>query len=226
MKQPLWRQALSYLMTQPIEQTTSPHNPHLRVVLKNGRYQLQTLNAIYSYGDLYDNFSKAFARLDLERAGVQRVLILGFGLGSIPLMLEKMFHKHYDYTAVEIDAEVLRLAEKYVLDDLHATITFHVSDALDYVAFAEEKFDMICMDVFIDDTVPTAFEQAEFLTHLKSLLTPNGLLLFNKLAFFKKDKQAAMDFLKYPFKQVFTEGGYLDVQGNYILLNRMDFLKN
>jgi SAM-dependent methyltransferase len=225
MKQPLWRHWLSYMMSQPIEETASPHNPYLRVVLKNGRYQLQTLNAIYSYGDLYDNFSKAFEKLDLERAGVQRVLILGFGLGSIPLMLEKMFHKNYDYTAVEIDAEVLRLAKKYVVTDLSSKITFHTTDALEFVAFSEEQFDMICMDVFIDDTVPTAFEQEEFLMNLQKILSPNGLLLFNKLAFFKKDKQSAMNFLKHPFKHVFTEGGYLDVQGNYILLNRMDFLK-
>ncbi len=225
MKQPIWRRLLSYIIDIPIETAESGYNPYLNVIMKRGQYQLLTENAIYSYGELYDNFSKAFKRIDLDRLKINNVLILGFGLGSIPLMLETLFHKKYHYTAVEIDPEVLKLANKYTVCNLKSSIEFHLSDAYTYASFSEEKFDMICMDVFLDDIVPTELEQEDFLLALKKLLAPNGILLFNKLAHFKKDKNAADLFFQHHFKPIFTEGVYLDVQGNYILLNRGDTLK-
>jgi spermidine synthase len=185
---------------------------------------LLTANAVYSYGDLYDNFSNAFKRIDLDSLKIDNVLILGFGLGSIPLMLENMFHKKYYYTAVEIDPQVLYLANKYAMQDIQSSIEFQVLDAFTYATFCEEKFDMICMDVFLDDTVPTELETEDFLMNLKNMLSENGILLFNKLAFQKKDKLQAKDFYNNHFKRIFTEGGYLDVGGNYILLNRKDVL--
>lgn len=226
MKQPLWRRLLSYITEVPIETVESGYNPYLNVILKRGQYQLLTENAIYSYGELYDNFSKAFKRIDLDKLNVQNVLILGFGLGSIPLMLETLFHKKYHYTAVEIDPEVLKLANKYTVVHLSSPIEFHLSDAYTYAAFSEEKFDMICMDVFLDDIVPTELEQEDFLLHLQKMLSPNGILLFNKLAHYRKDKNSAEQFFQNHFKRIFTEGVYLDVQGNYILLNRGDIVKS
>jgi spermidine synthase len=225
MKQSFWRRLKSYITEVPIETAESGYNPYLSVILKNGQYQLLTENAIYSYGELYDNFSKAFKRIDLDKLKIENVLILGFGLGSIPLMLETMFHKKYHYTAVEIDPEVLKLANKYTVVNLTSPIEFHLSDASVYAAFSEEKFDMICMDVFLDDMVPTELEQEEFLLDLKKMLAPNGILLFNKLAHYQKDKNIAQLFFQNHFKRIFTEGTYLDVQGNYILLNRGNILK-
>jgi ubiquinone/menaquinone biosynthesis C-methylase UbiE len=226
MKQPLWRRLLSYIKTVEIETTESEHNPYLRVGLRKGRYQLLTANAIYSYGDLYDNFSKAFEQIDLERLGIKDVLILGFGLGSIPVMLENMFQKKYYYTAVEIDPEILRLANTYVVPDIKSGIEFQLSDARTFAEFSKEKYGMICMDVFLDDQVPTELEHEDFLVNLKKMLADDGILLFNKLAYSNKDKKNAQAFFQNHFKRVFTEGVYLDVNGNYILLNRGDILKN
>ena len=224
MKQPLWRHLLSYVKDVDIETIESPYNPFLHVILKRGQYQLVTENAIYSYGNLYDNFSKAFKQIDLDRLKINDVLILGFGLGSIPLMLETLFDKKYYYTAVEIDPDVLQLANKYTVGDIKSSIEFHLSDAYTFAEYTEEKFDMICMDVFLDNTIPIEFEEEDFLINLKNMLNPNGILLFNKLTFHDKDKQAAENFFKNHFKHIFTEGGYLDVDGNYILLNRIDIL--
>jgi 2-polyprenyl-3-methyl-5-hydroxy-6-metoxy-1,4-benzoquinol methylase len=225
MNQPLWRRLLSYIKTVHVETTGSGYNPYLRVVLSHGRYQLVTANAIYSYGDLYDNFTKAFEQIDLDRLEIKEVLILGFGLGSIPLILETMFQKKYYYTAVEIDPEILRLANTYVVPDIQSGIEFQLSDASTFVTFSKKKYDMICMDVFLDDEVPTELEHEDFLVNLKKMLSPNGILLFNKLAYSKKDKKNSDAFFNNHFKRIFTEGVLLDVKGNYILLNRGDIFK-
>ena len=102
MKQPLWKRWLSHLFVFHIESTSSEYNPHLYVSLRNGRYQLCTANAIYSFEDLYDNFADSFVQLELDKLPGKRVLILGFGLGSIPLILEKLGYTDFEFTGVEI----------------------------------------------------------------------------------------------------------------------------
>ncbi|MFT4666971.1 MAG: spermidine synthase, partial [Gammaproteobacteria bacterium] len=182
MKAPLWKRLLSYIFELHIESTSSEHNPHLYVSLKNGRYQLSTANAIYSYGDLYDNFSGAFAKMDLEKAEISSVLVLGLGLGSIPIILEKVFNKQYNYTAVEIDEEIVYLASKYTLPDLESNIEIISTDASIFTLQCSQQYDLIAVDIFLDDVIPEHFQRASFLEQLKELLTTKGVVLYNHLA--------------------------------------------
>ena len=219
MRPPKWKRWLSYLTELHIESTSSKYNPHLYVSLSKGRYQLCTANAIYSYEDYYDNYRKAFTRVDLDQLPGKEVLILGFGLGSIPFMLEKLFEYELHYTAVEVDEAVIGLASKYALPEIDASIELICTDALIYVAQQPATFDMICMDVYLDDVVPDAFEQEEFLSGLKNMLNPNGLLLFNRLAATQEDKDKSKQFYVQRFLPVFPLGAYIDVGGNYMLFN-------
>lgn len=222
MKIPAWKKYLSHFFELHVESAPSEINPHLYVSLRRGRYQLSTANAIYSYADLYDNFTLTFKQLKMPADG-KEVLILGFGLGSIPYMLEKKFDKKYNYTAVEIDENVLYLANKYVLPELTSSITTMPTDAFAYVHYCHDRYDLICMDVFLDDIVPDNFETEHYLAQLASLLNPNGILLFNKLAANKRDKEQAAEFYKL-FKKVFPKGTYLDVNGNWMLVNDERFV--
>lgn len=218
-----WKKYLSYLYEFHIESAPSEINPHLYVSLSRGRYQLSTANAIYSFADLYDNFTLTFQKIHLPDT-VQDVLILGFGLGSIPYMLEKKFDKNYQYTAVEIDENVLYLANKYTLPELTSAITMMPADAFAFVHYCHDTFDLICMDVFLDDIVPENFESQQYLEQLATLLNPKGILLFNKLAATKADRTQAAQFVEL-FKKVFPKGAYLDVNGNWMLINDATFIK-
>lgn len=224
MKQPLWKRFLSHFMEFHIESAPSDINPHLYVSLSRGQYQLSTTNAIYSYGDLYDNFVKGFKVLNFDKLTGKKVLILGFGLGSIPLILEKKFNKQFDYVAVELDESVLYLANKYTVPELQSNIQFICTNALTYVEQCQEQFDLICMDVFLDDTVPKAFEKVDFLANLQSLLKPNGLLLFNRLALTNADIVNTKLYYKTIFSPFFPKGTYRDVDGNWILFSREDMI--
>ncbi len=225
MKEPTWKIWLSYLAEIHIESATSDYNPHLYVSLRRGRYQLSTANAIYSFGDLYSNFDRAFQRIDLEQIPGKRVLILGFGLGSIPILLEQKMGLQLNYTVVEIDEAVLDLANRYTLPDLQSGIQTICADAAAFVAQCSETFDLICMDIFLDDVVPSAFESAAFLQQLKELLAPGGVLLYNRLAAKAKDIDKTYNFYQHQFCSFFPDGTYLDVGGNWMLLNRRDVLR-
>ena len=217
---PFWKKIISYLTELHIESAPSDINPHLYVSLNRGRYQLCTANAIYSYEDLYDNYSEAFKKIEIDKRKVENVLILGFGLGSIPFMLEKTFHKKYHYTAVEIDESVIYLATKYALPEINSSIQMICTDAFAYVMQCQEQFDLVCMDVFLDDLVPEEFEAEDFLKNLKRLIAKDGLLLFNRLANTPEDLKATQTFFKEKFQPVFPDGRYLEVRGNWMLLDK------
>lgn len=203
-----------------MESAPSEINPHLYVSLSKGRYQLCTANAIYSFEDLYDNFFDAFKKIKLDNYPIQNVLVLGLGLGSIPLMLEKNFGKKYQYTAVEIDESVIYLASKYALPQLTSSIQMICADAFAYVMQCEQKFDMICVDVFLDDVIPNTMEENFLLKKIKTLIRPEGLLLYNRLANNPQDLAATQLFYEKKWKVVFPEARYLEVNGNWILLNK------
>jgi spermidine synthase len=224
MRPPKWKQWLSHLIELHIESASSDHNPHLYVSLNKGRYQLCTANAIYSFEDRYSNYRKAFTRVDLDRLPGKEVLILGFGLGSIPIMLEKIFDRDLHYTAVEIDEAVIDLASKYALPEIDSSVELICTDALIYVAQQPARFDMICVDIFLDDVVPDVFEQEAFLLGLKNMLNPDGLLLYNRLAATEEDKSKSEEFYVQNFLPVFPLGAYIDVGGNYMLLNDGEWL--
>jgi spermidine synthase len=219
-KQPIWKILLSYLTELHIESAPSEINPHLYVSLSKGRYQLSTANAVYSYGDLYDNYRKIFERMNLPNSQIEKVLILGFGLGSVPFMLEKKFEQKYHYTGIEIDENVVYLAEKYVISELNSPIEIYCADAFSFVMQTSEKFDLIAMDVFLDDIIPNNFHSQEFLIALKDLIEENGLLLYNRLSLTEQDQKDTQSFYESEFLTVFPNGTYLDVGGNWMLMNK------
>ncbi len=219
MRIPTWKRWLSYLFEMHIESAPSELNPHLYVSLKNGRLQLCTANAIYSYEDLYDNFTKTFHRFKKELEIGEEVLILGFGLGSVPLIMERMFERSFQFTGIELDESVIYLANKYALPNLESPVQLITANAFAYVYQTTQKFDLIAMDVFLDDVIPEDFETTDFLEALKSLLKPNGVLLYNRLALEKQDLEKTLAFFENEFKTVFENGHYIDVEGNWMLMN-------
>ena len=223
MQVPGWKKWLSYLWEFHLESAPSEINPHLYVSLKRGRFQLCSEHAVYSYGDLYRNFDKAFSKIPFGEKKEWRVLVLGLGLGSIPQLLEQKYRCNFHCTAVEVDETVVELAQDYTLSDLKAPIEVICTDAWWYVQQSTEQFDLIAMDVFLDDVIPENFESTDFLEALKDLLAPDGWLVYNRLAASPADVKASRDFLEGPFRQVFPEAGMLPVMVNWMLFNRRDW---
>lgn len=212
---------LSHLIEWPIAEYSSDYNHHLKVVLHRGRYKLITDGAIYSYGDLYSNYRKSFERLNWTTHSYESCLILGLGMASIPYMLVKRFDKHLRFTAVEIDELVTKLAYDYVLRPENINVEVFTADAASFLEWHEGKYDMICSDVFVGDKIPEELETEEALLAMKDLLKPGGVLLYNRLSRYGADKAKSLKFKDNVFLKVFPEGGYLDMDGNWMFVNRL-----
>lgn len=218
MKIPFWKRWLSYLDEIPLERVSSDLNPYLQVGIRSGKLILSTEKAIYSFDENYDNFGHAFSQVNLPPQG-SKVLVLGGGLGSIPLLLEKVQGLKYHFVIIEKDEAVIELFSKYTLPRLNSSVQVIEADAYSYVLQLTETYPLICMDVFKSDIIPALFKSTEYLEKLNSGLESGGLLLYNCLAQTDADINQTQAFLDNEFLQVFPKAGYIKAYGNWILLN-------
>lgn len=219
MKMPWYKIVWSYFNEIVLETSGSDINGELYLSLNKGQFQLCTRNAIYSYGNRYDNFFDTFALLNLDKPEVKNVLILGMGLGSIPYMLENSFQKTFDFTCVEPDEQIIQWAHTYILNDLKSFVEVIQTDADTFVSMTEYTYDMICVDVFTDTVVPDEILHPDFMESLKHLLTPSGFILFNHLAMYEKEKERALSYYECIFKKTFVNATYLKLKSNFMLLS-------
>lgn len=222
---PFWKRWLSYLTEIHIESAPSEINPHLYVSLKNGRLQLSTAHAVYSYDDLYHNFALVFKKLDLSRLPGEAVLILGFGLGSVPYILEKKLGLQLEYTGIEIDESVIELASSYSIPRLESPVQLIQTSGEMFLDISDETFDLIIIDIFLDDVIPDEYLQIDFLEQVRDHLNPGGLVIMNTLALTAADRTASREFFSGTFKKVFPGAVAETVPGNLMLLSSPAFFK-
>ncbi len=218
----LLKKWLSHLIEWPVANYSSPYNPNLQVVLHRGRYKLLTDGAIYSFGDLYTNYRKSFERLDWNSHTYESCLVLGLGMASIPDMLVTRFKKDMFFTAVEIDEVVAKLAQTYVLGPKHIDVQVFTSDAASFLQWHEDQYDLICSDVFVGDKIPEELETIETLEAMRDRLNPGGVVLYNRLSRGPEDWDQNMKFRDEVFLKVFPEGGYFDLEGNWMFVSSFD----
>ncbi len=208
------KKILSYIYDFPIEKKQSRFSGEVCVSLHRGQYKLSTQNAIYSFGKNYTSFGVAFNAIDIFGQKIKNVLVLGFGLGSVVDLLEN--HPTIkNITAVDADAVIIELAQKYLQSNLKNKVTFACSDAEAFVRNENKKFDLILFDVFIDDITPMQFMKEDFLSLLKKLINQNGMLLYSKIDDSFKHK-IENDLFEKTFSVVFPESFSISANGNKI----------
>lgn len=220
----LFQKILSYFKDISLEETYSEFNPHLEVLLVNGRHQLITKDAIYSYDDKYDNFYESFKRINWDNFKPKRVLVLGLGLGSVIYILEKKFKLILDYTAVEIDSEIVRMAHTYTLSRLDSYVEVMLVDAQNYLNITTETYDLILMDIFQSAEIPQRFQDEEFINVLETRLNKNGLLMYNRMNASQSDKEsnAVFDVI---FKNIFPNCDFISIKDNLMYVSNQNYLQ-
>ncbi|MDQ3141188.1 MAG: methyltransferase domain-containing protein [Bacteroidota bacterium] len=214
----IWKYFLSFLYDVLLEKSSSEYNPVLEVFLSRGRIKLVSKGAIYSYGDLYDNFKQVFEYIDIENRTPHHILVLGLGTGSILYMLEKHFSIQAEFTAVEIDPEIIRLFNFYTRTKLQSKITLVQMDGWKFIEENQAHYDLICMDIFDDQEIPDVFLKKEYLMMIRSALQKNGLLIFNHLAESKSEINSKHIFYETIFKKTFIESDVLKLKNNWMMI--------
>lgn len=104
------------------------------------------------------------------------ILILGAGAFTIGDIDE--FH---NYTFVDVDASLLEISEKYVLEKkLSPNKKFVVEDANQFLKDEKQTFDLIILDTYSSlEFIPQDLITKEYFERVKERLKPNGIVAMN-----------------------------------------------
>ncbi len=173
--------------------SNSTLNPGLQVWYAYGRKMLNSENVNYSFGTLDKVFRSAFKQLELKNRNVEAALLLGLGAGNVPQLLRHSNPKA-KVTALEFDPEVIRLGKEFFGLGEVPNLEIKEGDAFEFIPTCTVTFDLIIVDLFVDENVPEAASSQKFLEKLAALLNKNGLVVFNRLGHTSRLHQQTEDF--------------------------------
>src|SRR5690606_16943954 len=160
----LFSRILSYIFPIVVDRRSGTITETLEVRIFNGRYTLDAGTVNYSFGGLHKVFEKTFKSLRIEVYEFKNILILGMGAGSIMSILTKAYGVACPVTAIERDFAVLELGHQYFDMYKYTNLKLINDDAYEFVKNTKEVFDLVVVDIFIEDQVPEIFASNAFLT--------------------------------------------------------------
>ena len=210
-----FKKLLSYLF--PIKQfeKSSSINKNIEVTWNFGALVLNSKNTNFSYGSL-----ESVMRIGIKNIGketiskYQTALILGVAGGSVIKLLQNEFGFTGKITGIELDKEIIEIANKYF--NLHKIKNFELinEDASIYVRNIKRQFDFIVVDIFQDNIMPDFLFTEQFVSDLKRIVANKGTILFNSIATLSNEFERNLAFEKL-LKQNFQNVTKLSkVEGN------------
>ena len=137
-------------------------------------------------------------------ASPSRVLVLGLGGAALPTLVSKFF-PNARIDVVEIDRGVVQVAKRHLYYKPSARTRVHIEDAFKFVTrgadtSAPPQYDVIWVDCFDSVHIPKQLMTDRFVTGLRRVLAPRGVLAAN---FWSTHKSYARSVKRY--KRLFTE---------------------
>lgn len=167
----------------------SEFNGVMEVTYSHGKKVLDSKNANYSYGPLQEILEFGLTKVDLK--SVDNLLLLGLGGGSIIKSLRETFEYKNQIYAVEIDPAIIQIAKvEFGISESWNLKIIH-DDAFLFTKTSRRKYQLVIIDLFIDNKVPPIFYQKEFCDRITRLLSPQGSFIFNVGMNPENDNEAA-----------------------------------
>ncbi len=187
----------SYFLPINVYKKNSAVSKTLEVTWNNGQLVLDSKNTNYSYGSLQRILRKGLKYIGFERIRkFNNVLILGVAGGSVIKTLVDEIKFKGKITGVEIDKDIVEIANKYFGLNQIDNLELIVDDAFEYVLKTKEKYDLIVIDIFQDTTMPNFLFEDFFINRINFLLNVEGFILFNTMVINEKDRIRNIDYKK------------------------------
>lgn len=186
----MFKKYLSYFLPVNIHKKTSQISKNLEVTWNNGQLVLDSENTNYSYGSLQRILRKGLKYIGYSRIqNFNSVLVLGVAGGSVIKTLVDEVKFTGKITGVEIDKDVVEIANSFFKLDQIENLNIVVDDAFEFVLKTKEKYDLIIIDIFQDTTMPNFLFEDFFIQRVNFLLNINGFILFNTMVLDYKDRR-------------------------------------
>lgn len=190
---------LDLLTGKVVEKRNSPINGKIQVIKRGGDYRLEVGGLLQSGGMVKKIWQVGLKKINHE---VKNCLILGLGGGTAAQLVVGKWPKA-KITGIEIDPVIIDLAKKYFALDQIPNLEIINADAFSWLRkcfgefreFGDFRVSLIIVDLYVGDKFPKEAEGKEFLKNLKKVLTASGTIIFNRL-FWGEKKKEAKNFVK------------------------------
>ncbi|WP_264530022.1 spermidine synthase [Flavobacterium sp. N502540] len=172
----------SYIVPIKIFKKKSQRSKIIEVTWANGELVLDSENTNYSYGSL-----QRILRYGLRNIGydailkMDHILLLGVAGGSVVKTLVDEIQYKGRITGVEIDPEMIKIANEYFNLNQIKQLEVVIDDAFEFVLKTKNKYNLIIIDIFEDIKMPNFLFERFFSERICSLLQNHGFVLFNTM---------------------------------------------
>lgn len=199
------RKIFSYLIPIKIYEAKSALSKSIEVTWANGELVLDSLNTNYSYGSLQRILKVGLKNIGYEKITVMdSILVLGVAGGSVIKTLVDEVKFKGKITGVELDSEIIKIANTYFKLDQIKNLEIVIDDAFEFVLKTKNKYDLIIIDIFQDTTMPNFLFETFFINRICYLLKSKGIVLFNTMILNEtqnlRNKKYVSDFNQNQFK--------------------------
>jgi len=199
------KKLLSYFIPVVIHRKPSAVSKNLEITWNNGQLVLDSQNTNYSYGSLQRILRKGLKHIGFEKIrSMDSILILGVAGGSVIKTLSNEIGFKGKIIGVEIDAEVIAMANTYFGLDQIPNLQIVIDDAFEFVLKTKLQYDLIVIDIFQDTTMPNFLFEKFFMNRIGDLLRPKGCILFNTMILNKaqnsRNEKYIVEFNNKPYK--------------------------
>lgn len=186
---------LSYFIPINVYKKNSAVSQSLEVTWNNGELVLDSKNTNYSFGSLQRILRKGLKYIGYERIrNFKNILVLGVAAGSVIKTLVDEIKFEGKITGVEIDKEIITIANDYFKLDTIPNLEIIIDDAFEFVLKTKDKYDLIIIDIFQDTTMPNFLFEDFFINRINYLLKTNGFILFNTMVISNKDEERNIEY--------------------------------
>ena len=170
-----------FLFPKLVEQKQSEINGTIQVYKLWGKYSLRVDNLTQSGGLVKDIWQKALQAIkQYQPSPVKTCLILGLGGGTAAALVNRFWPQAL-ITAIELDPVMIKLGKKYLNLGQVKHLKIINADAFSAIKHLKINFDLILVDLYHGQTIPSQALKPAFLNQLKRLKSPQGVIIFNFL---------------------------------------------
>ena len=225
----MFKKLFSYIIPVNIHKQNSSISKNIEITWANGELVLDSKNTNYSYGSLQRILRKGLKSIGFERVlKMQNILVLGVAGGSVIKTLSEEIKFKGKITGVEIDSEIIKIANSYFHLDKIENLEIVIDDAFEFVLKTKEKYDLIIIDIFQDTKMPNFLFEEFFQNRTCFLLKEKGVILFNTMCLSEKENSRNKKYLENVNSELFLARTIPRVEDHneLIILERKYFEEN
>lgn len=199
------KRLFSYIIPINIHKQKSSVSKNLEITWTNGELVLDSKNTNYSYGSLQRILRKGLDSISFKTIlKMEHILVLGVAGGSVIKTLTEEIKFKGRITGVEIDPEIIKIANSYFNLDKISNLEIVIDDAFEFVLKTKNKYDLIIIDIFQDTTMPNFLFEEFFQNRTCFLLKNKGIILFNTMCLSDKDNLRNKKYLESVNTELYT----------------------